>query len=1015
MKRVCFLVIASCFLMGGYAQQRMMHYFPDGKEIVCVNGSNRYTRALYGSPTLFRLETSDRPVFATYDKDNSRNIHLTLILPGGKEVPLDSTDYCESRYQGGQRTYLLRDHRWPAEAHVRISTMCCFDREAVVWRFELAGFNDMARLRARSCKIADTKMKRGGDLGVDPREKFEADPQRRFLLECEWAATEESFLYYANVDTLLPLESKAGRNLFHQVEEERHRRMSMVEFSTPDPFLNPLGSVLMQAADGLWDEESWLHGCIGWRMPLAGWRAAYVGDVVGWSDRSELHFKNYAASMVMNVPATIPHPSQDPAKGMARAVKQWGTQMYSNGYICRSPNKNNVMHHYDMNLNYIDELLWHFQYDCDTAEIREFWPKLKLHLQWEKRNFDPDGDHLYDAYCCIWASDALYYNSGAVTHSSAYNYRANLLAAHIAEMMGDNPQPYKEEARLILNAMNRRLWIPEEGHWAEYQDFMGLKRLHKSAALWTIYTPVDCGACNGRQAFLATRYVDECLPHIPVTYDVDTASLCLLGLKERLRDFLPEGYFTLSTTDWMPYVWSTNNVAHEEVANMALAYMLAGRNDMGFKLLKSDLLDEMYLGRSPGNFGQISYYDAARQEAYRDFGDNIGVTARALVNGLFGIIPDALFGRCLIQPAFPDEWKEASIRTPYLSYHFRRESGDDVYEIEQNFRSPLTIIIKVNCGNGVWSEVSGTSETRQVIRFPHVVKQKFDDSSIRFPDRQLSQNPEYQHAMGLDDVTASGQKCHVPVALDRFYNAKVTDIFNNEYRSPRSPYTTLQIPLHGMGEWCVPDLKANIDDGGLRRKINEEGLFDIGIGVRFKSPKVGNNIVFTSLWDNYPDSVAIPLKGRAAYAYLLMAGSTNSMQSRIDNGLVVAEYQDVTADTLHLLNPVNWCPIEQDYYYDDYAFWSAPRHPYRVHLGSGVTSRSLKTDLSDRDDGSGIHTSNFTEAATPIAAGMGIPQGAAQILKMPLNPQKQLRSLKLVTLSNDVVIGLMGVTLEKEE
>lgn len=36
-------------------------------------------------------------------------------------------------------------------------------------------------------------------------------------------------------------------------------------------------------------------------------------------------------------------------------------------------------------------------------------------------------DGLYDAYCCIWASDALYYNSGAVTHSSAYNYRANKL------------------------------------------------------------------------------------------------------------------------------------------------------------------------------------------------------------------------------------------------------------------------------------------------------------------------------------------------------------------------------------------------------------------------------------------------------------------------------------------------------------------------------------------------------------------------------------------------------------
>ena len=96
------------------------------------------------------------------------------------------------------------------------------------------------------------------------------------------------------------------------------------------------------------------------------------------------------------------------------------------------------MHHYDMNLNYIDELLWHFQYDADKAYMKKMWPVLKSHLAWEKRNFDPDGDHLYDAYCCIWASDALYYSGGAVTHSSAYNYRGNRLAARIAQLIGED-------------------------------------------------------------------------------------------------------------------------------------------------------------------------------------------------------------------------------------------------------------------------------------------------------------------------------------------------------------------------------------------------------------------------------------------------------------------------------------------------------------------------------------------------------------------------------------------------
>ena len=42
--------------------KRTIQYRPDGNDFVCVNGKNRYTRALYGGITDFRIETSDRPV-----------------------------------------------------------------------------------------------------------------------------------------------------------------------------------------------------------------------------------------------------------------------------------------------------------------------------------------------------------------------------------------------------------------------------------------------------------------------------------------------------------------------------------------------------------------------------------------------------------------------------------------------------------------------------------------------------------------------------------------------------------------------------------------------------------------------------------------------------------------------------------------------------------------------------------------------------------------------------------------
>ena len=390
-------------------------------------------------------------------------------------------------------------------------------------------------------------------------------------------------------------------------------------------------------------------------MPLSGWRAAYTGDALGWHDRARTHFNAYAASQVTEVPNTIPHPAQDSTLALARSEKKWGTPQYSNGYICRNPRRNDQMHHYDMNLCYIDELLWHFNWTGDLEYARRMWPVLTRHLAWEKRNYDPDNDGLYNAYACIWASDALYYNSGAVTHSSAYNYRSNRLAAMIAEKIGEDPAPYREEADRILKALNARLWMPERGHWAEFQDFMGHKRLHTSPGVWTIYHALDSDIADPFQAYLATSYVDREIPHIPVHGD---------GLKD-------EGYATISTTNWLPYSWSINNVAFAEVMHTALAYFQAGRADAGFHLLKSSVLDGMYLGESPGNFGQISFYDAARGECYRDFGDPIGVASRVLIQGLYGILPDAMNGRLLVKPGLPSSWPFASLHTPDIDFDFK--------------------------------------------------------------------------------------------------------------------------------------------------------------------------------------------------------------------------------------------------------------------------------------------------------------------------------------------------------
>lgn len=979
---------------------RQASYYPEGNAFVCVNGNYRYTRALYGSMAEWRVETSDRPIFATYKKNQTGNIRFRISY-AGQVMWLDEVEYCKASYEAGRRDYLLKDRRW-GKGKLDISVLAFSDAEGAIWRFAAHGFdNRKMKVEAILSKTAVPKPARSGDIGsfLKPG-TFEAATSETAVLGTVSQSSPSSIFYFSiNGDNQL---SAAPNSLmqprFDAAEQWRNLLASSVCFHTPDAYINPIGGALVMAADGAWDGKVWQHGAVGWRMPLPGWRAAYMGDFLGMPDRQRTHFDAYAKSQVTDVPVTEPH-LMDEKNNLARGTYKWGTPMYSTGYICRNPEKNNQFHHYDMNLVYIDELLWHFQFDADTTYMRKMWPVIKSHLAWEKQAWDPDNDGLYDAYCCIWASDALQYNSGAVTHSSAYNYRANLLAARIAGIIGENPQPYQEEADRILKAMNERLWLKDAGHWAEYQDFMGLKRVHRDAALWSIYTPIDCGAGTPEQNYRATRYIDRHIPHIPYIYN-------------------KVEYQTLSTSDWAPYEWSINNVAMAEVMHTVLAYYQAGRTEEAYQLLKANILDFMYLGSSPANFGQLSKMDVATGEGYRDFADVTGISSRALIQGLYGITPNALEGECILRPGFPAAWDSASVHTPYLDYAFKRVNGKDVFDVTQNFKRPLKLVIRQNLGGGKYKDTAFSTDKVQHIEMPTILpKEERDmkDEKDMVGKYPLAESIAEQavdawasiKGVGNDFAEVNPKECR-KVNMDKVFNANVSDIFKNQYLSPRSPYTTLCVPTQGIGDWCSTKKTANIDDTKFRSLI-KDGVFwaHVDGDLPFRSPKEGKNIVYTSLWDNYPDSISIMLKGKASHAYLLMAGSTNPMQYAIENAVIRVEYADGTRNELMLTPPVNWCPIEQDFLENTTAFPQPELRPYRVGLASGKVSRHLFRDLHLEVNRNMADVPGFKKAVAEVDG------GAAILLDMPLDGKKKLRRLTLRTLSNEVVIGLMGITLQK--
>ena len=1195
MKRsVCIYIIVMLTMMqyataqdsAGYWHNkvRTIRYQPAGEDFVIINGNRKFTRALYGTHTAFRVETGDVPEFALYLPGMGGNIKIGIIK-NNRSKWLSEAGNIKASYKPGSRSYELKDSLL-GSGKIMVTVLAAANTEGVIIKTTAYNIGKDIQLVWAYGGVTGKKFSRDGDMGPDPESVFYMKPeycrnnvftskQNEFSLE--YGGSKPQFIYgisspsialqvadaAAQDSPIQLLQSKAGSTpvisgilslnnntdhflliakqdssaavrkdlvrLFEEAETARTAVAGRIKVTTPDPYINTLGAAISVAADAIWEAPSFMHGAIGWRMRLNGWRGAYAADVLGWHDRARMHFRAYAKSQLTS-PGTGPVIS-DTALNLARQLEKLGTSLFSSGYICRNPNGDFRPHHYDMNLVFIDQLLWHFNWTGDTVFVKEMWPLLQRHLAWEKRNFDPDNDGLYDAYAAIWASDALQYSGGAVTHSSAYNYRANKMAAMLASMIGEDATPYKTEAGKILNAVNDVLWMKDKGVYAEFKDALGLRQLHPHAALWTLYHSLDSDIADPFQAYQSMEYINNSIPHIPV----------------RAKG-LADGFYTISTSNWMPYTWSLNNVALAELMHTTLAYWQAGKNEEAFQLWKSALVESMYLGGSPGNFQQISTYDAARGEAYRDFADPVGMTARSLVQGLFGILPDALQNKILIRPGFPQQWNNASLQTPDIDFNFKRTGKKDEYIIRPSLAKQLNLelLVKAN-GTGIkritvnnkkatWKNIAdaigrpmisipaGSSNRYAIIiewegnpvagdkpyrlvsnstfnySVPGASLQKLWDpqelfatssvntaklsakisgetgvktafvqvkegaftywkainasivaplelvyeteqqkNKIRFSiknnsNREIAANISVNNFSRVVNIAAGSMSKNIcvdsgyivpgsnaisvkwnnleleeniinwnvdvqnnpalkPVNLQSHFNDKVSNIFRNKYLSPRPAVPTLQLPVQGIGDWTHPMLAAAINDAGLRKNALND-TFHLPQHIYFNTPADSNrpNIVFTSQWDNYPSQVSIPLNGNASHAYFLMAGSTNPMQSQLVNGIVSIQYTDGSTDILLLRNPGSWWPIEQDYLQDGYAFNTKAARPVRVHLKTGNSFSSLNDPLN-------------------LFNGKTIDGGAATVLDLPLNKNKTLQSLRLQTTANDVVIGLMGITL----
>ena len=1056
---------------------RPLRYRPDGQDFVIENGGEFFNRPLYGGNTAFRVDAGDRPEFMLYLPGRGGNLRLGLQTPSGVKWLHDATriitryrpgemiyEITDSLLDAGKlevrvlalakteglivRAELLgtanavelfwayggvtgergrRDgdigtERMPISEYFQLKPAFCRDN-----KFAINGVS--FTLRSKPATLSGTATQ-GTQFAITDASKW-ADAAGLFaasgqptelpviLGRVNLTTGKPTFLAIQRIaeksddlgelSTYLEVKGEkaapsattstvatpalTGNDLpkiFSETEDHFQALRSQIVVETPDPFINAAVSALNVAADAVWDEPQGvvMHGAIAWRSKLLGWRGPYTMDDLGWHNRARRHL-TYWAGRQNTSPIPDKFPPADEKDNLARSE----AALHSNGDISNS--------HYDMNLVYIDALFRHLLWTGDLDFARQVWPVIERHLAWEQRLFRREfttakGDNLplYEAYAAIWASDDLQYNGGGTAHASAYNYFHNKMAARLARLLGHDATPYDREADLIARGMRELLWMPEQGMFAEFKDYLGLQRIHPSAALWTFYHTIDSEVTTPEEAWQMTRYVDQDIPHLPVR-----------------GPGVPADLHVLSETNWMPYTWSINNVVMGENIHTALGYWQAGRADEAFRLTKSALVASMFMGISPGNVGSMNYLDVYRREAQRDFGDGSGVTSRAIVEGLFGIKPDLLAGELVITPGFPAEWDHASLHHPDIDFSFNKTNNTEIFHITSRLAKPVNVRLRIPRRNdSAEVTINGqTIEPRLIsprtpyieVLCPGAVTLEITflwKGNVRIAQPPLTplNKPVRIQPKPFDWHAPTSASTHLdPVDLTPFFNDRVTQIFKNEYRSPRSPFASLAIPKQGIGAWAgFVNATAEIDDSGLRAVAKANGgRFSMPNSVPFATPADGKNILFTSQWDNYPHEITLPLSDRANHIYLLMAGSTNWMQSRIDNGEVIITYTDGSNAQLALENPTTWWPIDQDYFIDDFQFQCAGPLPPRIDLKTGLV--------------------RLLDESTFKGKGGVIPGGAATVLDLSLDPTKELRSLTVRTLSNEVIIGLMAATLAR--
>ncbi len=506
----------------------------------------------------------------------------------------------------------------------------------------------------------------------------------------------------------LPLHNDLGL-LFASSVKRVHEIAGRVNLATPDTLVDLGARSLSVSMDALWVPPTFMHGPIRWGWSgLAGWRMAYGADICGTPERAAAHCMTYGGGRHRGGLDRKPH--ADPRSLLTR---QAGDSLaYSEGRLSTGV--------YNMTEMWLSFIAHHYDWTGDREFLRTMWPAIRDAVAYQKRALDMDNDSLYENYANTYITDAHWHSGAGCTQASAYTYRANLLAAEAARIVGESPAPYLAEAARIKQALDQTLWVREKGVYAEFKDVLGEKLRHEDPELGSVYLPIDFGVADEFQAYQMLRFTEWGLPnHEFREVGSQPFESYLYPHRQATYEFPePMRAREVKSSNWRPIILTVFECSPGELMDTARCYQRLGYGDRAFPLLKSVLRCMVNL-TTPGG---LVIRDRNGETWARSWGtgdvdhcDTLGPSLQCLAEGLFGLRPRMAEDRLEIQPSFPSDWDHARIELRDVEYSFTREGQTDTFTV-QTTRPTTKRLRLVMRGDGATASVNG-----QAVAAAHIV------------------------------------------------------------------------------------------------------------------------------------------------------------------------------------------------------------------------------------------------------------------------------------------------------